>query len=112
MSWQVWINQRFDALRAGLGTRLAPEQAPVLQGSKVFDWPSVVDGANSSTTVTVVGALVGDFAIASSTVALPVGVILSASVTAADTVTVVLHNESGATQDLASATLRAMVLAR
>lgn len=80
-----------------------------LRGAKTFDWPSVVDGANSSTTVPCPGAKLGDFAVASMTVALGVGVILSAFVSAADVVTVVLHNESGAPADLASGTLSVFV---
>jgi hypothetical protein len=48
----------------------------------------------------------GDFAAASMDVALPAGLMMHSAVTAADTVTVTLNNRSGATQDLASGTLR------
>lgn len=75
--------------------------------SKTHDFGSIADGANESTTIAVTGAVAGDFAQASFSAALPVGCWLDPQVTAADTVTVTLHNESGSTQDIASGTLRA-----
>jgi len=79
---------------------------PTRTGSKGHDWAAIGDGSTASTTVTATGAAMGDFAAASMDVALPAGLMLSAAVTAADTVTVTLNNRSGATQDLASGTLR------
>ena len=58
--------------------------------------------------VTVTGAAVGDFAECSFGVSLA-GMIASAYVSAADTVTVVLFNATTGTVDLASTTLRARV---
>lgn len=81
-----------------------------LQGSKTHDFASIADGANASTTVTVTGAAVGDFAIASVGVAVADGGVITARVSAADTVTVVVQNESGAALDIASTTLRALVI--
>lgn len=112
MSWQVWINQRFEALRNGLGTRVGLDSAATLQGSKVFDWPSVATGAATSTTLTVTGAQIGDFCEASMSVAVAGGADLSAQVTAPDTVTVTLTNLTGGAVDLASGTLRAIVFVR
>lgn len=83
-----------------------------LTGSKTFDWPSVANGANSNTTVTVTGAVLGDNAMASMSVAVPAGSHMFASVTAADTVTVTLFNGTGGALDLASGTLRATVFAK
>ena len=79
-----------------------------LAGSKTHDWLSLATGAEATTTVTVTGALLGDFAEASMSVSLQ-SMKLSAFVSAADTVTVVLRNDTGAAVDLASGTLRARV---
>jgi hypothetical protein len=83
-----------------------------LTGSKTHDWASVANGANANTTVTVTGAVLGDNAMASMSVAVPAGSHLAASVTAADTVTVTLFNATGGALDLASGTLRATVFAK
>lgn len=77
-------------------------------GSATYDPPSLVDGATTTTTVTVTGAALGDFAIASFSLSLQ-GIIVTAYVSAADTVTVIFQNETGGTIDLASGTLRAKV---
>jgi hypothetical protein len=81
-------------------------------GSKTHDFGSVADGAFESTDVTVTGAVLGDFAAASFSLDLPNGCWLSAHVSATNTVTVTLHNESGSSQDLASGTVRAIVTRR
>jgi hypothetical protein len=70
---------------------------------------SATTGTAQSTTVTVTGAAVGDPAVASLTT-MPTGTwLLSAQVTAANTVTVTLRNDSGGTVDPASGTLRVTV---
>lgn len=79
-----------------------------LTGSETKDWGSVADGAFASEDVTVTGCALGDIAEASMSVAVPAGVMLTASVTAANTVTVTLTNRSGAPVDLASGTLTAL----
>lgn len=71
--------------------------------------PSIADGARTNTTVTVTGASIGDLVEVGFTTALPDGATLTSSVTAADTVTVTLFNETGSPLDLASGTLRATV---
>jgi hypothetical protein len=73
--------------------------------------PSVASGASTSTTVTLAGAAVGDTVVASFSIAVPAGLILSAAVTAADTVTVTLANLSGAAVDLASGAVKVQRLA-
>jgi hypothetical protein len=78
-----------------------------LSGTATWDPTSTIDGAMTSTTVTVTGAAVGDTVAVGFSIAVPAGCILSGSVTAANTVTVTLFNKSGAPQDLASGTLRA-----
>lgn len=79
------------------------------QGSATYDPASLADGEGVTTTVTVSGAALGDFAIASFSNALQ-GVTVTAWVSATDTVSVRFQNESGGVLDLASGTLRAGVL--
>jgi hypothetical protein len=77
-------------------------------GSAVYDPPNLADGAGTTTTVTVTGAALGDYARASFSLDLQ-GIVLTAWVSAADTVSVRFQNESGGALDLASGTLRARV---
>ena len=84
----------------------------ILSGSKTHDWASTVDAANANTTVTVPGAMLGDIVLGCSMsfdIGFP-GVILHGYVSATDTVTVTLQNESAGTRDLASGTLTVVVL--
>lgn len=80
-----------------------------MTGAKTHDWASVNAGASATTTVTVTGAAVGDRAEASMDVVRPTDVELTAQVTATDTVTVTLRNNSASPVDLASGTLFAYV---
>jgi parallel beta-helix repeat protein len=80
-----------------------------LFGSATFDPTSLADGAGETTTVTVTGAALGDFATVSFSVALS-DVIMTAWVSAADTVSVRFQNESGGVRDISSGTLRARVV--
>ena len=79
-----------------------------LTGSATFDPGSLVDAAGATTTVTVTGAALGDFALASFSLDLQ-GITVTAYVSATDTVAVRFQNETGGTIDLASGTLRARV---
>lgn len=90
----------------------ALEQLPaaMLMGSKTYNPPSIANGAQATTTVTVQGAVLGDFCLAPSFSADTQGLVLSGQVTAADTVTVTLRNDTGAPIDLSSGTLAAAVL--
>lgn len=81
---------------------------PFLTGSKTHDFGSLADGAGETTTVTVTGAALGDYAETSLSVDIQ-GMTLTAWVSATNTVSVRLQNETGGTIDLASATLRAKV---
>lgn len=83
-------------------------QSNVLGGSATYDPPNLADGTAANTTVTVSGAALGDFALASFSLSLQ-GIAISAAVTAADTVTVVLSNQTGGALDISSGTLRARV---
>ncbi len=79
-----------------------------LTGSKTYDPASILDGGTQTTTVTVTGAALGSPAQAAFSLTVA-GIIVTAYVSAADTVTVLLQNESGGTVDLASGTLSAWV---
>lgn len=82
--------------------------ANVLNGSKTYDPPSLSAGAQTTTTVTVTGAVLNDYARPSFSLDLQ-GITASAYVSSADTVTVVLLNMTSGTLDLASGTLKARV---
>lgn len=84
---------------------LAVGQAKV---SATWDPGSVAAGASTTTTVTVSGAALGDFVMVSFSLALQ-GLQLTASVSATNTVEVVLSNLTGAAVDLASGTLAVLV---
>ena len=79
-----------------------------LRGSNAYDPPSVAAGAAATTTVSVSGAALGDFAEASFSLSLG-GLRLSAYVSAANTVTVSFFNPTAGAIDLATGTLRASV---
>ena len=78
-------------------------------GTVVYDPANLIDGAGVTTTVTVTGAAVGDVAIASFSNDLQ-GIMLTAYVSATNTVSVRFQNETGGAIDLASGTIRATVL--
>jgi hypothetical protein len=100
-----------NEFRANTGTITAEYSGiteSLLEGSATYDPPSLVDGAGTSTTVTVTGAALGDFAEASFSRDLQ-GITVTAWVSAADTVSVRFQNETGGPIDLASGTLRARI---
>ena len=77
--------------------------------SVTWDPGSVAAGAKVSTTVTVSGAALGDFVLASFSLDIQ-ELTMTASVSAANTVEVVLANLTGASVDLSSGTLAVIVL--
>ena len=81
----------------------------VLTGSATWNPSSIADGNEEALEVTVAGAALGDFALASHGADVLDGQ-LTADVTAANTVTVVLSNSTGSAIDVASATLRVAVI--
>lgn len=89
------------AIRAKLGG--------ILSGSTVVDLAALTDGVGTTNTLTVTGAALGDFVLVSSSLD-AAGIIVTGYVSAADTVAVRVQNETGATLDISSATLRARVL--
>jgi hypothetical protein len=78
-------------------------------GSTVFNPPSIAAAGQTTTTVTVPGAALGDFALCSFSLDLQ-AVGLNGYVSAADTVTCLFKNGTAGAVDLASGTLRARVL--
>ena len=74
-----------------------------------WDPASTLDGNEAATTVTVAGAKLGDFAFASFSLDVS-DMVLDANVTAANTVSVVLANNTGGTVDLGSGTVRVKVV--
>lgn len=97
--------QRDSELASGIN-QLVP-----LEASATFDPSSLADGAGETTTVTVTGAALGDFALASFSLDLQ-GITVTAWVSSANTVSVRFQNESGGLLDLSSGTLYVKVLKR
>jgi hypothetical protein len=81
---------------------------PQITASATFNPPSVAAAGTTTTTVTATGAALGDHVEASFSLSLQ-GMVLSAFVSAADTVTVVFFNPTAAAIDLANGTLRVLV---
>lgn len=78
-------------------------------GERAWDVPSLAAGASSATTVTVPGARQGSFAVAALDTA-PAGLVLSATVSAADSVSVTATNATGAGVDPLPGRLRVQVM--
>lgn len=94
---------RTNAPRAATSTPPIP-----LRTFVTIDVASLIDGAGANQTVTLQGAALGMFARASWSIDVQ-GMTLAAYVSAANTVTVRVQNESGGTVDLASATVEVVV---
>lgn len=71
---------------------------------------SLVDGAGDTDTVAVPGVALGDMVLSASLAVDVAGLIVTAYVSAANTVSIRFQNETGGTVDLASATLRLVVV--
>jgi len=78
--------------------------------SKVWDPGGITTLSYSTTDVTVPDAAVGDFAIASHDKMLTNDLMLTAHVSAADTVTAIMFNPTGGTLTPAEGTLRVLVM--
>lgn len=76
--------------------------------STAFDPPNIVGGSQATTTVSCPGAALGDFVLASFSLTVA-GITVTAFVSAADTVTVVFFNGTGADINLGAGTLRVKV---
>ncbi len=82
-----------------------------LHGSATWDAGSIADGDEEAKEVTVTGAALGDYAIASLSIDVA-DLVLDAQVTAANIVTCILANNTGGAIDLASATVYVRVFRR
>ncbi len=81
----------------------------VLTGSTTWDAGSIADGDEEAQDVTVVGVALGDPVLVTMGVDVA-DLVVQASVTAEDTVTVLLANNTGGAIDLASTTVEVMIL--
>jgi hypothetical protein len=90
-------------------TAIRSSLAGIKSGSVTYDLASLVDGAGATTTITVTGAALGDYALVSHTLDLQ-GITFTAWVSAVNTVSVRFQNETTSTLDIASGTIRACVL--
>lgn len=82
-----------------------------LDGSVTWDAGSIADGDEEAKEVTVTGAALGDFVLSSLGVDVA-DLVLTGAVTAANTVTLVLANNTGGAVDLATTTAYARVIKR
>ena len=80
-----------------------------LVGSAAWNPGSIAAGGYEEKDVTITGAALGDFAVASFSIDIA-GLVLTATVTAADTVTCALTNSSAGAIDLAAGTVYALVI--
>lgn len=76
--------------------------------TQAWDPDEVASGGSVSTTVSVPGAALGDFVLASYSLDLQ-GLSLSAYVSSSNTVTILIYNLSGASVDLGSGAIRVLV---
>lgn len=102
------------ALAAVLGAFLQfspaiARDAPIQIYSATYDAASLADGVGETTTVTIPGAVLGDACVASLGVS-AAGITITCYISAANTASVRLQNESAGTLDLASTTLRIFIL--
>ena len=94
-----------------VGTTAGQIEPAIMYGSETWDPDSTATDLEDSEEVTVTGAALGDFASASFSLDIT-DMELTAAVTAANTVTVVLSNATNGTVDLASGTILVRVDAR
>jgi hypothetical protein len=87
---------------------LTAVERPTLESSTTWDPGSIAVGGAAGTDVTLSGAALGDFAMASLSVD-PQDLVISAAVDAADNVRVTLANNTAGAIDLASHTVRVKV---
>ncbi len=101
--WDYWVGAWVEQ---GYRTR----QRLTLTGSKTYDAPNIAAGSQTTTTVTVTGAAMGDRVRAVGLGINAAGLVVSGYISAANTATVVLTNLTGAAVDLVSTTLTVEVV--
>lgn len=108
------INQRLGGLankRDAAALRPLFEQGVTLEASATWDAGSIADGDEEAKEITVTGAALGDFVLVSASIDVA-DLALVAQVTAANTVTAQLLNNTGGAVDLASMTVYVRVIPR
>jgi hypothetical protein len=80
-------------------------------GSVAWDAGSIADGNEEAKEITVTGAALGDYVLSSFSIDIT-DLVLTAAVTAANTVTCVLANNTGGAIDLAAATAFVQVIGK
>jgi hypothetical protein len=100
--------QAISDKRENRALRTLFEELKPLEGSATWDPGSIADGDEEVKEVTVAGAALGDFVLVSASIDVA-DLALVAQVTAADTVTCQLLNNTGAAVDLGSLTVRVRV---
>jgi len=83
--------------------------ANALPGSKAWDPSAIADGNEEALEITVTGAALGDFVLSSLSVDM-LDCVLRGAVTAADTVTLVIANNTGGSINIASGTAYCLVI--
>lgn len=81
----------------------------VLSGSDTWDPASIADGNEEAKEVTVTGAVLGDYALGSFSLDVE-DLVLNCQITTSDTAACVLANNTGGAIDLASGTIKVMLL--
>jgi hypothetical protein len=104
-----YLKRLRQSLQEEAVNRLVDFETGNLIGSATWNPGSIGDGNEEAKEVTVTGASLGDFAIASFSLDVA-DLVLDAQVTAADTVTCVLANNTGDAVDLASGTVYVKVI--
>ncbi len=82
----------------------------ILRGSQVINFGSINGAASEDQTITVTGAVAGDMVLIGLPAAIETGLVFTAFVSAANTVTLRASNITGSPINPASATFNAMVL--
>jgi hypothetical protein len=94
----------------GAGTLTSIVVPTALTGSVAWNPANLASGNYATQDVTVTGATAGMVTVVAISEVLPAGMILTASITAADTATVLLWNFSGSDQNIAATTLTVKVV--
>tara|TARA_R110000772_G_scaffold68760_1_gene152347 strand:+ start:962 stop:3292 length:2331 start_codon:yes stop_codon:yes gene_type:complete len=96
----------FNANGGAITSEYTGTKESILKVEVAYDAPSVASGASTSTTVTVTGAALGDYAEASFSSGALAGLVVTAWVSSANTVTVNLFNSAVGAIDLSNQSLR------
>lgn len=105
---RIYHDSTADTLKASFNGGAYRNLPHILSGTATFNPADLADGAGETTTVEVVGAALGDPALASFSLDIT-GLTVTAYVSAADTVSVRVQNETTGSVNIGSGTLKAVV---